>query len=444
MRKIIQAGIRKQCDRILVLLAVELFLCNMVTAQGERDVWTLQSCIDYALSHNVEIRQRRISRNIASVNERSAQAAYFPSLSVGSSQRYSNRPYGDPSHHYNGSYDLTANWTLFDAGRQSNIDIAKREKRVADLNLQQSENTLIENIMRTYIDILYGDENVLTNDSSLQTVAKQMERSRILYEAGQIAVSEYAQMQSQYASQQYTLISARNAVRSLRLELCQLINVEPDYYFFISGMDYDEKVILSPLPECKDVYRLALLHRPEIKSSELAIYNAESSVKVARAGFYPTLSVGAGISTANEARASQSVSEQLKDNWSNSVGLTFNLPLLSGRQNKSALERAKLNLENSRLNLEDSRNNLLWTIENYWLDAQKAQLSYLAAKEKLSAARTSYNLVEQQYEVGLKNPTDLLAQRDLLLSAKEEFLKAKYLAVYNINMLRLYAGEPLL
>lgn len=425
------------------MLMICSVLCNEMFLQAENETWTLQSCVEYAKDHNVEIRQSRVSRDLASVDEKLSQAAYLPTLSMGSSQRYTNRPYGDPAHHYNGNYDITANWTLYDGSRRSNIEIAKQEKSIADLQLQQAENNLTEKIMQTYVNILYGDESVLTNDSALQTIAKQVERSRILYEAGQIAVSEYAQMQSQFASQQYALVSAQNVVKSLRLELCQLMNIEPKYDVTLSSSSCGEEVILSPLPDYKEIYRLATLRRPEIRAGELMISQAESSVKVARSGYYPTISVGAGISTVNEEKSPHSVGVQLKENWSNSAGLSFNVPILSGRQNKSALEKAKLRLESSKLDLENSRNNLLWTIENYWLEAKKAQSSYVAAREKLSASQTSYNLVEQQYDVGLKTPTDLLTQRDLLLTAQEEYIKAKYQIIYNINMLRFYAGEPL-
>ncbi len=62
----------------------------------------------------------------------------------------------------------------------------------------------------------------------------------------------------------------------------------------------------------------------------------------------------------------------------------------------------------------------------------------------MKAVEQSYELVSKQFEVGLKNPTDLLAQKDELLSAQQALLQSKYTSIYNINLLRFYAGESFL
>ena len=154
--------------------------------------------------------------------------------------------------------------------------------------------------------------------------------------------------------------------------------------------------------------------------------------------------MGASVGTANGEKSSLSFVDQVKNNWSNSVGMSLNVPILTGRKNKSALEKAKLRKSSSEIELQNAKDQLLWTIERIWLNAINAQTNYKAAKAKVKAVEQSYELVSKQFEVGLKNPTDLLAQKDELLSAQQALLQSKYTAIYNINLLRFYAGESFL
>lgn len=250
-------------------------------------------------------------------------------------------------------------------------------------------------------------------------------------------------MESQLQSQKYAVVSADNASRDYRMQLCQLMDIPVDLSLNVSGVDYDSAMIMSEVPDYLTVYQAALRTRPEVKSGELALEMAETSIKTARSGFYPTVTLGAGIGTANGEKSDIDFGEQIKNNWSNSVGLSVNVPILTGRKNSSALERAKLKKRSSEIQLEDVKDELLWKIERIWMDAINAQENYKAACAKADAVHKSYDLVSQQFEVGLKNPTDLLAQKDELLSAQQSMIQAKYTAIYNINLLRYYAGEKL-
>ena len=118
-------------------------------------------------------------------------------------------------------------------------------------------------------------------------------------------------------------------------------------------------------------------------------------------------------------------------------------PIFNNRQTKSAVQKAKLQRETSMLNLLDEQKNLYKAIEGLWLDANTAQQRYVAAQEKLRSTQTSYELVSEQFNMGMKNTVELLTEKNNLLSAQQETLQAKYMAILNAQLLKFYQGEEI-
>mgnify|MGYP001514503707 FL=1 len=150
-----------------------------------------------------------------------------------------------------------------------------------------------------------------------------------------------------------------------------------------------------------------------------------------------------GIGSTNANGSDFSFSEQVKQNWNNSLGLTLSIPIFDKRQTKSSINKAKLQKQTSQLDLLDNKKTLYKTIENLWLAANSAQQQYVAASQKLKSTETSYSLVSEQFNVGMKNTVELLTEKNNLLSAQQETLQAKYTAILNAGLLRFYQGEEI-
>ncbi len=420
--------------------------------------WDLQTCIDYALQQNISIRKNRLSAESASVDVKTAKASLFPSLSANISQRIVNRPNsavntiidGDnitsssSKTSYNGSYGIDANWTLYNGGKRLNtLKQQKLNNRIAELNVAESENSIEESIAQLYIQILYAAESVKINQSTLEVSQAECERAKELFAAGSIAKSDLAQLEAQVSTDKYQLVTAEATLQDYKLQLKQLLELdgEEDMNIYIPALG-DENILL-PLPAKNDVYKSALAFRPEIEAGRLNIETAELDIKIARAGYIPTLSLSAGIGTTNSNGNDFTFAEQVKQNWNNSLGLTVSIPIYSNRQNKSAIEKAKIQKMTNELSLLDEQKALYKTIEGLWLDANSAQQQYTAALEKLKSTQISYNLIQEQFNVGMKNTVELLTEKNNLLSAQQETLQAKYMAILNIQLLNFYQGKEI-
>ncbi len=420
--------------------------------------WNLQACIDYALQQNITIKKNRLNAASARVDVKTAKAALFPSLSASVSQRIVNRPNSETNTiiagdnitssqsktSYNGSYGIDANWTLYNGGKNLNtIKQQQLNNRIAELNVTESENSVEENIAQTYIQILYATEAVKVCESTLKVSQAECDRAKQLLEAGSIAQSDLAQLEAQVSTDKYQLVAAQATLQDYRLQLKQLLELDGEQEMELYIPALNDENVLSPLPDKTDVYRSALIFRPEIEAGKLNVQASDLNIKIARSGYLPTLSLTAGIGTSHANGSDFTFSEQIKQNWNNSLGFTISVPIFSNRQTKSAVEKAKIQKQTSELDLLDEQKTLYKTIESLWLDANNAQQRYAAAVEKLKSSRTSYELIQEQFNVGMKNTVELLTEKNNLLSAQQEMLQAKYMAILNMQLLKFYQGEQI-
>ena len=420
--------------------------------------WNLQACIDYALQQNITIRKNRLNAKSAEVDVKTARAALFPSLTASVSQRIVNRPNsqtntiidGDNINSsqsktsYNGSDGSDANWTLYNGSKRLNtLKQQRMNNRIAELGVAESENTIEESITQIYVQILYAAEAVKVNEAPLDVSRAECERARALLAAGSIARSDLAQLEAQVSTDKYQLVTAQATLQDYKLQLKQLLELDGEKEMTLYIPTLGDENVLSPLPSKTDVYRSALTLRPEIEAGRLNVKASELDIDIARSGYIPTISLSAGIGSTNTNGNDFTFGEQIKQNWNNSLGVTVSVPIFNNRQTKSAVQKAKIQKQNSELDLLDNQKNLYKTIEGLWLDANSAQQRYVAALEKLRSTQTSYDLIQEQFNHGMKNTEELLTEKNTLLNAQQETLQAKYMAILNTQLLKFYQGEQI-
>ena len=413
--------VRLQNESIMKQISSLLLSCLLLLPTGmnaEEDTpkqWTLRDCIDYALEHNITIQRNRISAESAQEDVKTAKADFLPSLSGNISQRVVNLPNSargtiisgdnittsESKTSYNGSYGIDANWTVYNGSKRVNtVKQQKLNNRIAELNVDESENSIEESITQLYVQILYSAEAVKVNESTLEVSRKEFERGQELFNVGSIASSDLAQLEAQVSSDNYQLVTSQATLQDYKLQLKQLLELDGDIEMDLYLPQLSDSNVLIPLPEKDDVYNTALSLRPEIEAGKLNVESSDLSIKMARAGYLPTLNLSAGIGSTNANGSDFSFSEQVKQT-------------------------------------------LYKTIENLWLAANSAQQQYVAASQKLKSTETSYSLVSEQFNVGMKNTVELLTEKNNLLSAQQETLQAKYTAILNAGLLRFYQGEEI-
>lgn len=420
---------------------------------GSADTWTLQRCIYHALEQNIDIKMDMINAESAGIDEKTAKAAFLPSLNASIGQRIVNNPFSDTNTiidgdqitsstaktNYNGSYGIDASWIIYNGSKRINtLKQQQTARETAELTVEQSKNAIIENIIQLYIQILYANEAVNINRSTLEVSTEECRRGEELLNAGSISKADYAQLQAQVSNNKYLLVSSQSNLENYKLQLKQLIELNGDETFDVETPDINDSDILVPLPDKNEIYNSALALRPEIKAGQLDLQQSDLAISIAKADYIPTLSLSAGIGTNHTNGSDFTFAEQMKTNWNNSIGLTLSIPIFNNRQTKSNVQKAKLQKQNSMLQLTNQQKELYKTIEGLWLDAKNSQMQYEAAEDKVSSTQTSYDLVSEQFNLGMKNTVELLTEKSNLLNAQQEMLQSKYMSLMNIILLNFY------
>ena len=420
----------------------------------------MKDCIDYAIKNNIQLQKSRINQKESEVDLKSAKAALFPSLSFSSNQNVTNRPYSESQTNivndgsgnltatssssettYNGSYGLNASWTVWNGGqRLKNIKRQKLNNQIAGLNITESENSLQESITQLYVQILYTIESIEVNKKALSLSEMQRDRAKEMLAVGSIAKSDLAQLEAQVANDKYQVVNAQTTLQDYKLQLKQLLEIDGTNEMNLATPTIGDELALLPLPSQISVYEAALAQRPEIQTGKLNIESANLDIRIAQAGYMPSLSLSAGTGSSNGSGRGLGFGQQIKNNWNNSIGLTVSVPIFDNRQAKSSVEKAKLQRESVSLDLLDEQKTLFSTIEKLWLDARSAQEKFSAAQSKVESSQISYDLVSEQFRLGLKNTVELLTEKNNLLSAEQDKLQSKYTAILNAQLLNFYQG----
>ena len=424
----------------------------------EAKQWSLKDCIQYALDKNIQLRQEKISLQESEEEVRSAKAALFPSLSFNTGQNIVNRPFQEQSAMvngteiiesnnkttYNGSYNLSAQWTVWNGNKRlNNIKQQKTNRNIARLNVSEAENTLQEEIARLFIQILYADESVAINKATLEGSQATFERGEELFNEGSLSKADLAQLEAQVSNDQYQLVTAESTLRSYKLQLKQLLELNGSQEMNLILPQPDDIQIMALLPSKEDVYQTALLTRPEIQSGKLSIENAKLSLSSAKAGYMPTISLSASTSSMTNNASQNNWAHQMKYGWNNMIGLNISIPIFDQRQTKTAVRKARLQYNASLLTLSDIQKTLYSNIENAYLDALNAQQQYKAAGAKLKSSQLSFDMVSEQFNLGMKNTVELLTEKNNLQSAQQQCIQAKYMALLNRTLLNFYAGREI-
>lgn len=448
-------------QRLFALATGILLTAGTVSAQEKTQTWSLEDCLQYAYEQNIELKQSRLSLESSQIDTKNAKAKFFPNLSAGVSYQYTNTPFqettgnnldnyiitgnsGSEKNQLSGSYNLRSSLTLFNGGKLLNqVKSSKIAEEMQNASLEETFDNIESAIVTGYLQILYAQESVRINENTVEVSKAQCERGEKLKNAGSLSESDYAQLVSQYSNDKYQLVVSQNTLAQNILTLKQLLELGIDETIEIETPELDATDVLTPIASLNEIYQTALLCLPSIKYSELNIAAAKLDIKSAQSGYYPSLSLSAGVSTGHLSTSDGKTGSQMKNKLSESIGLSLSIPIYSNRDTRSAVSKARIAATTAELELESTKKTLLSDIENLCLDVKAAQEQYVSAQEQVKASQASYDLIQEKFNRGMANTLELLTEKNNLLSAEQQVLQAKYMAILNRLLLNIYQNKPI-
>ena len=414
--------------------------------------WSLKDCIDYALANNISLQKTQLTKASAQEDYLQSKAALLPSLSASTNQSVNYTPWvasGISSDgfsrasidkvYYNGTYSVAGNYTIWNGNKNKNqVKLNKLVAEAAELDSATQAVKLQEQIATLYVQILYSTEAIKVNQESYTSSLQNEERGKEMVKIGKMSQADLAQLTAQRAQDQFNIVQAESNVKNYKRQLKELLQITSDEAFDINVPNTTDAMALDAIPALNGVYAAALENRPEFKTFQNHLAQNDLTIQIAKAGKLPTISANAGVSTSSTSMNNKAWGTQLKTNFNMGGGISVSVPLFDNRSTKTQVNKALIQRESIQLDLKNQQTQLYSTIENYWLQASTNQSQFKAAKVSSESAQTSYDLLSEQFKLGLKNIVELRTGKDNLLKAKQNELQAKYMTILNLNILKFY------
>ena len=414
--------------------------------------WSLKDCIDYALANNISLQKTQLTKASAQEDYLQSKAALLPSLNASTNQSVNYTPWvasGISSDgfsrasidkvYYNGTYSVAGNYTIWNGNKNKNqVKLNKLVAEAAELDSATQAVKLQEQIATLYVQILYSTEAIKVNQESYASSLQNEERGKEMVKIGKMSQADLAQLTAQRAQDEYNIVQAESNVKDYKRQLKELLQITSDEAFDINMPNTTDAMALDAIPALNGVYAAALENRPEFKTFQNQLAQNDLTIQIAKAGKLPTISANAGVSTSSTSMNNKAWGTQLKTNFNMGGGISISVPLFDNRSTKTQVNKALIQRESIQLDLKNQQTQLYSTIEKYWLQASTNQSQFKAAKVSTESAQTSYDLLSEQFKLGLKNIVELRTGKDNLLKAKQNELQAKYMTILNLNILKFY------
>jgi outer membrane protein len=459
--------------------------------QPAKTTWTLQECVDYAITNNLQVKQTGLDVELARVNLDQARSNLLPSLNGSSSYGFNFGLNNDPTtgilvnqNSRSNSFSISSNVPLFSGFQLRNtIKQNQLNYEAAQSDIQKSRNDVILNIVSAYMQVLLSDELLQTAQLQLASTRQLAERTQKLFRAGSVAESNVFEINSQMASDEVNIVNAQNQKDIAELNLMQLLNLKPVPEFEVVKPEIPEpqEEIIRFNPD--EVYEVAQQNMPEVRSADIRVKSALVGINISKGAFLPQFSVGASLSTnyfnlqktritgvgeeititdrvgyvngdvnqpvINTRRVKAPITEeytyftQLSDNRGEAVFFSLNIPIFNGFRARNGVQRSVVGHKNAVLNTEIVRNQLRQTIQQSYADAVAAQKRFDATKRQLAALELTYRNAEIRFNNGVLNSTDFNVARNNFTKSQSDLIQAKYQYTFRLKVLDFYQGKTL-
>ncbi len=435
--------------RKTIFCALCMMYCTLSSAQPKQ--WTLRECCDYAVEHNISIKQRENQRRQQELQLSTSKNSRLPDLSGSVSQSFSFGRSLTPDNIYvsrnsNGaSLNLSTSMPLFTGFRIPNeIKMNQLNLEAYTADLEKAKNDIRMQVAQAYVQILYDMEISDVAHRQIEIDSAQVNRLQAFVENGKASEAELSQQNAALANSRLTATQADNDTRLALLTLTQLLELPtPDDFTIVrpASEELSNALALQVTPD--QIYAEALGIKPEIAAQQLRLKAYDHNIKVAKSAHYPTLSFGASMGTNYNSAMPNSMGRQFDGNFAQGFNLNLNVPIFNRFQTRNRVRDAIIQRETQQLQVEDTKKKLYKEIQQVYYNALNAQTKEKSSMEALQSSKDAFELMQAKYENGKATITEFNEAKNAYLKAESDLVQARYENLYQHALLEFYRGQEL-
>ena len=437
--------------KVLTCLVFAVLLSQPLSAQQS---WTLRQCADYAIKHNISIKQKDNQRKQRDIQLSTARNSRLPDLSASASESFSfgrgltlDNTYTNRSTSST-SFSLGTSVPLFTGFKIPNqIKLNQLNLEAATKDLEKAKNDIRMQVAKAYVQILYDTEIAEVAHRQIAIDSAQVVRLEAFVQNGKSSQAALSQQQSTLAQARLTATQADNNLQLSILALTQLLEFPSPEGFSIVRPAFSTTPATSLAGVSPDaIYQEALAMKPEVQAEQLRLTASERSIKIAKAALYPTLNFSAGLQSnyyKTNGMQADPFATQMKNNFSQYIGLNLNVPIFTRFQARNNIRSARIDYDNQQLQLENVKKTLYKEIQQVYYNAVAADSKYHSSEAAAQSSKDAFTLMQAKYENGKANITEFNEAKNNYLKAESNLVQARYELLYQNALLNFYRGKEL-
>ena len=367
---------------ISALLLAGVGITSIQAQNNSSQAWTLRQCIDYAIEHNIEIRQSANNVEAGKVSVNTTKWARLPNLSGSASQNWSwgrtaspiDNSYSDINS-ANTSFSLGTNVPIFTGLQLSNqYSLAKLDLKAVIEDLNKAREDIAINVTSAYLQVLFNQELSKIAHNQVDLSKDQLKRIQGLQGVGKASSSEVAEAQARVAQDEMTAVQSDNTYKLSLLDLTQLLEL--------------------PTPEG------FVLENPK-----------------------------------------EELGSQMKNNLNKYIGFNLSVPIFNRFATRNRVRTARLQQIDLSLKLDNSKKVLYKEIQQAWYNALAAESKYNSSEVAVKANEESFRLMSEKFNNGKATFVEYNEAKLNLTKALSDKLQAKYDYLFRTKILDFYKGQ---
>jgi len=456
-----------------IILGLTIAITSLSFAQEKQ--WTLQECVNHALENNISVKQAELDTDLAIENIRTAKGNFLPGVNASASQNFNFGSFIDnnggrvASDSRGNSFGINTGVSIFNGFQNTNTyKQSKLGLESSKLQLAILKDNISLNVVNSYLNVLFNKESLRIADDKIKVTEQQLTQIQKFVDAGVRAVADLSEIKAQLATDQQSYVNAQNSIDLALLSLAQLLQVS-HVGFDVHNIELDITSVALLYNNTEDIFNRASEDRPEIKSAQLGIDDAEYSVAIAKGAYMPTLSASASAGTSYQHRQGKKdditftdindpfdltddvitvipngFGDQLDNNLGYNVSLNLSIPIFNRNQSKARVNSAKINVAKSTTRLIQAKQDLRSKIENAYADAKASLKQFESAQLSVAAQEEAFKNAKDRYDLGVMTSFEFEQVRSRFVTAQSSLVNAKYNFVFKSKVLDFYAGKSLI
>ena len=422
-----------------------LFLIPGLSLMGQES-WSLDSCISYAINHNLTVKGKELSVKTGELDITEAKNRFLPQVGAGAQQAFSfgrgltaDNMYANRNTSQFG-WNVQMSLPLFQGLRNvRNLDYARSNLRQLVEELESTKDNITLSVIAQYLEVLFSEELYKVALEQVNLSRIELERRRELVEAGKIGELDLLQAESQLAQDELSAVTAYNNQELALLDLAQLLELKSAEGFSIKPLDnsLEEYPLLSP----DEVFNSAMVDNHTIHASRLGVETAGKYIKLAQSGYLPTLSFSAGLGSSyykTSGYLNESFGSQMRHNLSESLGFSLNIPIFDAFSTRNSIRKAKVQKASAELQLHENEVQLYKAITQAHTQAVAAEKRLASASIAEKSSLASFDAIREKYNYGKANATEFEEAKTAYIKAVSEAVQAKYESALRRRILYFY------